>query len=391
MKKMNILHVSTLAIWDLGKGKGRVSTYLPIKCLADRGHSQIYITSNAAQPDTDEDNISARHISVPFSHARTIWMLLFWPIFSFVFVYKTYKICKGKHFDLVYSHSTYTSLPAKILAWIFKAKYALKLYGIGSHGWKPAGIVLKLAMRIKADTFVLVNDGTKAKEFAMSQGVPENKIHFLRNGINKDVKVNIDDAFKKKYKNSDTKILLSISRLANSKNVDLIIKMVPELAKTDAKFHLIIVGDGPDRASLEKLVDDLQVREYVTFTGAANREEVFKFQAIADLFISMNNLSSMSNPVYESMICGKCVVALNKGGTTELVRDGYNGILIEPDKIDELPKVVYDLLMDDERRTKIGENAHDFLMNEWPSWDERVKQEAEILENLCSNNSDNEK
>lgn len=41
---MNILNLSSLSLWDLGKGKGRVSTYLPIKGFVDRGHNVFYIT-----------------------------------------------------------------------------------------------------------------------------------------------------------------------------------------------------------------------------------------------------------------------------------------------------------------------------------------------------------
>ena len=46
---MNILNLSSLSLWDLGKGKGRVSTYLPIKGFVDRGHNVYYITNHVSQ------------------------------------------------------------------------------------------------------------------------------------------------------------------------------------------------------------------------------------------------------------------------------------------------------------------------------------------------------
>ena len=72
MKKKTIIHVAPFALWDSGKGKGRVSTYIPIKELANNGYDNIYITySSYASPDDDsEQGIQVVKINKPFADTR---------------------------------------------------------------------------------------------------------------------------------------------------------------------------------------------------------------------------------------------------------------------------------------------------------------------------------
>ena len=60
----------------------------------------------------------------------------------------------------------------------------------------------------------------------------------------------------------------------------------------------------------------------------------------------------MSNPVFEAMICGTAVVALNRGTTSELIKNGENGILIEDDRLGELPQIINNLLENNEETEK---------------------------------------
>ena len=99
----------------------------------------------------------------------------------------------------------------------------------------------------------------------------------------------------------------------------------------------------------------------------------------------MNALSGMNNPVFEAMICGKSVIALNTGDTKNLIKDNETGILLDPSKIGELSKVILDILRDDVKRGKIGTNAQRFMNEEWPSWDDRVNYEIDLIEKFIFN------
>ena len=117
--------------------------------------------------------------------------------------------------------------------------------------------------------------------------------------------------------------------------------------------------------------------------GGLEQNNVFNYMSITDVFISMNALSSMTNPVFEAMICGKTVIALNKGNTEELITNDITGILLQPNEIDKLPSRVIDILRDETKRNNIGLNAKRRLIEEWPTWKERVDYEVDLIEDLC--------
>ena len=388
---MNILHLSSLALWDLGHGKGRVSSYLPIKGFVDKGHSTYFITNNPTAKSGNIDGIVVKKIKIPYSNTHPSFNLIMYPITVFCFLFVgIIRILKQKP-EIIYAHRQDMALPAFLLSKLFNAKYVLRLYGIGGNflkttRFKPANLFRWLAFKIKADLYILTNDGTFADEVALTFGIPRNKIHFLKNGINKSWSKNVpNEVLKKQIAPNGEFILLSVSRLPKWKQVDIIIKALPRLISLNNNVKLVIVGDGPEEKNLKKLCADLNITGYVVFTGALHQEDIKDYMSIADIFISMNSLSSLSNPVFEAMICRKLVIALNKGTTKELIENKKNGILVEEEDIDKLPEIINDILIDNQLRERIGKNAQKYMLEGWPSWEERVAYEVELVEKLSSN------
>lgn len=385
MKRLNILHFSSLGIWDIKPGAGRVSTYLPLKGQIDRGHSVTFISSYGTVKTGDYEGIKCRKIWIPFSKSRPFIRLLMLPLSDFCFFFKGFSEARKEKPDIVYCHCTISVFPAFIIAKLFDAKFVIRLYGTGTAAFSkkkyPSYLFRKRCLKHKADAYILANDGTASDKLAIRLGVSKEKIHFLKNGIKKVVDLTKDEQLKKSLAPHGEKIVITVSRLQNGKQVDLIIKMMPKLVKF-LPVKLAIIGDGPEKEALNNLVDELNVRENVIFLGGKKQREVYRYLNVADVFVSMNYLSSMSNPVFEAMICGKPVVALNKGTTTDLIHHNENGIVIEEEQLCELPVMVAELLQDDERLTKIGQNARQYMLDNWPTWEERVKQEVDLIEKL---------
>jgi len=79
------------------------------------------------------------------------------------------------------------------------------------------------------------------------------------------------------------------------------------------------------------------------------------------------------------------VVALNGGTTSELIKNGENGILIEDDRLGELPQIINNLLENNEERKRIAKNGQRTILEQWPSWEERVRDEVDLVEKLAGN------
>jgi hypothetical protein len=78
-------------------------------------------------------------------------------------------------------------------------------------------------------------------------------------------------------------------------------------------------------------------------------------------------------------------VALNRGTTSELIKNGENGILIEDDRLGELPQIINNLLENNEERKRIAKNGQRTILEQWPSWEERVRDEVDLVEKLAGN------
>lgn len=391
MKKKTIIHVAPFAIWPFGKDKGIPSVYYPIKCLADNGYDNIYLTdSSYASPDDDsEQGIKVVKINNPFAYTRFVgtklYLLLFYyPIIYPLFLYHAIRMAKKRNVAVVYSHSDRVTFVGYILAKIFKAKFVVRFYGIGlvDKRWYK-GLRRKLAFWYPANLYIIANDGSKGYEYALKRGVSPDKIAFLRNGINKLENLKKDESLYKELAPNNERLLLSVSRLVNSKNVDKIIVAFYEVSKILPNTRLVIVGDGSKRKELVIKASQLGISDHICFVGLIDQKDVFKYQNIADIFISMNEISSLSNVVLEAMSCGKCVIALDRGATRELIKDGVNGIVIK--SFEELKDAIIKLLSDPSLIARLGLEAKKTIAT-WPSWEERTQQEIELINSLCENN-----
>lgn len=144
-------------------------------------------------------------------------------------------------------------------------------------------------------------------------------------------------------------LLLTVSRLAPEKNVGLLARLLERLPEAT----LAIVGDGPQRAELERLFRPLDAR----FLGYLRGRELAEAYASADLFVYASETETMGNVVLEAMAAGRPVVAPRAGGIPSLIDPGRTGMLFEPGDVGDAERCVRELLGDAERRKTLGEAA----------------------------------
>jgi len=142
--------------------------------------------------------------------------------------------------------------------------------------------------------------------------------------------------------------------LAYSKGVDLLIQAVKELP--DA--HLILIGDGAQRSTMISLAKKLHVSQRVTFTGYIPHKEIWTHLMNATIFAlpTRTSISEGTNrAVLEAMLCGLPVVVTRTGGLPELIVDGVNGFVVEPENMKDLVKAVLTLLGNPKLRKRMGD------------------------------------
>ena len=118
---------------------------------------------------------------------------------------------------------------------------------------------------------------------------------------------------------------------------------------------LIIAGDGEERDSLEALILKLNLSEHVQILGSIRN--VREFLADLDIFAHPSILEGLGIAVIEAMSMERAIVATNVGGLPELITDGVDGILIEPDNPGALSEAMDRMLRQSALRQEFGENA----------------------------------
>jgi glycosyltransferase involved in cell wall biosynthesis len=143
------------------------------------------------------------------------------------------------------------------------------------------------------------------------------------------------------------------------KNQEVLLTMMRRLRVSGVDAHLIIAGDGPMRAHLERRATELEVANRVHFLGAI--EDVRPVLAAIDVFVLPSTaVESFSNAALEAMAMGRPVILSNIGGAREMIHDGVEGYVVNPAELAaRLPAIVTALYADSRKRRQMGVAARD--------------------------------
>jgi len=177
------------------------------------------------------------------------------------------------------------------------------------------------------------------------------------------------DEIREKYDLQGKFVIVTAARLHPIKNVAAVIKAVAYATKTISKNKLIIIGEGPDKNRLIKLVDTYGLKENAIFTGEVS--EISKYYAAADVFVFMPYDEPWGLAPVEAMACGVPVIVSNEGGPSESVIDGITGFHVSSNKPEEIASKLILLYHNEDKKFEMGKRAAKHAMNY--SWDKMLK------------------
>jgi len=156
----------------------------------------------------------------------------------------------------------------------------------------------------------------------------------------------------------DGRYLLCIAASNEKKALDVLLRAFTLVKDADEAIRLVLVGDGPLRRQHEELARALALDGRVEFLGWKGRSEVARLLRGCELFVLPSRSEPFGIAIIEAMACRKPVVASAVGGIPEIIEDGQNGILVEPDNPPALANTVLALLRDHARLRSIADNGH---------------------------------
>ena len=195
----------------------------------------------------------------------------------------------------------------------------------------------------------------------------------------------------KKFSNSKTRIylegdpaILYVGYLSKFKSVDLLICAVSKLRFLLPKMKLHIVGHGDKENELRLLAKNKNVDDLVIFHGQAFPETVPIYYKSADFCVFPSIRDSFGLTLLEALASGLPVIASKRGGTPEVITNGENGLLFEPNDENALSDAILNLSQDSDLKRKLSHNALQSM--EKYSWENIGERYISIYNRLCERN-----
>jgi glycosyltransferase involved in cell wall biosynthesis len=150
---------------------------------------------------------------------------------------------------------------------------------------------------------------------------------------------------------------------------------------------LIILGDGSQRATLEKLTSELNQAHRIIFKGIIKDiNDVNNYLINADFFLSASDTEGMSNSLIESMALGLPAIVSNVSGVDEIVKDKVNGFIFEPrDEETFYKKIINAINCSEEDYIKMSRAASQHILENF-SIELMSKKHIELYKSLIKNN-----
>lgn len=273
------------------------------------------------------------------------------------------KIIKSQGVNVIHSHNWSVYLESSIAALLVpKVRLIHTIHGkYMSYG---SELVPKLKIKIRhflefflskrSFRIVSVSDSIK-KYIGKDIGIRGKKCKTIRNGIKP-----IEYKDKPKVLNSLTRFV-TVGRLAKVKNQKLMILAFERALFENHDISLTLIGDGPERESLEKLVDQLKISKNVNFLGFRN--DASQLLLDYDVFLLSSDYEGISIALLEAMSCGMPAISTDVGGISETIIDFKTGLLVPQGALPDYSSAMTKLINERGLIDSMGKAANQFFQN----------------------------
>jgi phosphatidylinositol alpha-1,6-mannosyltransferase len=259
-------------------------------------------------------------------------------------------------------------------------------YGVKPLTEQPERFFLKYAYG-EARAIVVPSEYTKAT--INKEANEQYDITIIHNGVDYERFRNAlgtEAELKKQYEGK--RILLTVGQVKNRKGQDLVIRALPQILKEHPNTMYLIVGDDGWGGYLEKLADEIGVRDHVVFVGPVESEKVSAYFHACDVYVHTARIAGdyffegFGIVYLEAGACGKPSVGTKAGGITDALIHEKTGFVAPNEDVDTVAQYVNSLLGDESLRTKMGEEGRAYAQEHM--WDKVTDRFIELYQSLLT-------
>ena len=339
-------------------GSGVVATELGIE-LAQRGHEVHFITYS--QPF----RLTQPHANVHYHEVEVSQYPLFdYPPYDLALASRMAEVADIYHLDLLHVHY---AIPHSVSALLAKQMLATQNGGrklpfvTTLHGTDITLVGLDRSYLPITRFSIEQSDGVTAisqylRERTLQEFEIKNPIEVINNFVNCDVYRRDEKAVQRRteYASPDERLLVHLSNFRPVKRIPDVVEIFDRVQRR-LPARLLMIGDGPDRATAEWMARSKGIGERIIFLGKQDR--VHEKLATADLLLLPSQLESFGLAALECMACEVPAIATRVGGVPEVVDDGVTGYLANVGDVDHMAKCAINLLEDEKQLRQMGKRA----------------------------------
>jgi N-acetyl-alpha-D-glucosaminyl L-malate synthase BshA len=357
-------------------GSGILATRLGVE-LAKRGHETHFITYQrpVAIQGVDYDNLHMHHVSV------VEYPLFKYPPYTIALGSEMSRVTERNGLDLLHVHYSIPHATAAYMSRQITGKpYVVTLHGsdvtiLGSDpAYEPVNTYsVEAADAVTAVSRFMAEEARNSLEISKEITVIPN---FVDTGLYKP-----DECVDPERMDFRDIVVGHVSNFRAVKRIEDLVYAMCIVTKEAPDARLILVGDGPERHRIERLIDRLGIYHSVLMDGY--RSDVPDRLKCMDTLVLCSETESAPLTVLEAMSSGLPVVATNVGGVPEIVDHGRNGYLVPLKHPEDIAERLLELNADKKKMRRMGENARETVMERF-STDKVVGRYLEVYEKVTS-------
>ena len=197
----------------------------------------------------------------------------------------------------------------------------------------------------------------------------------------------------------EEKVIITVSRLVHKNAVDIAIEafylLNSKFLSSQVSFgnlggqeiqnsKFLIIGDGPEKENLKLKIRNLKLQNQVILYGSVPPDEVYKYLAIADVFVRPSRSEGLGNAFLEAMASGVPIIGTPVGGIPDFLIDGETGLFCKVDDPNDLAEKIKILFENDELRNRVIKNGK-ILVEEKYNWSNISQKMEKIFADLIKN------
>lgn len=364
----------------MGGGAGR-ATFNIARELHNLGHEVDILTSAYKHYKRDDviDGVQIYRVRSRKKHILDTDLigLFLYTIFG---LSKFRKLIKQKDYDLTHS---FFSIPAGIISLfgkkLYGIPYVVSLRGSDVPCYDPYKLnyvhkitqsLTKLIWKSSTKTVALSNG---LKDIA-SKTYPTLNFDVVYNGIDTTIFKRLE-----RKNESDNVKLICVSRLLKRKGIHHLLLALSQMYLNNVE--LLIVGTGNFEDVLKRLTAKLNLNKYISFYGYCDNNKLPELYGDADIFVLPSLAEAFGIVFAEAMACGLSIIGTTTGGIPEVVRNGENGILVQPGNVNELKTALEKLINNKELRKTMGAESIKIVQENF-IWNKIAKDYLRIYEDV---------